>query len=163
MNKKIITIVLVVLGFAGLVWWGRISQLKEIIPESGSASMLTASENSYDFGEISMKKGLVDYTFKITNRTEKEIEIKKVYTSCMCTAAYLENDKIKKGPFGMEGMGYIPPANEILESGETVNVKVVYDPNAHGPAGVGAIDRFVHLVDSVGGDLQLEIKAVVTP
>ncbi|MBU6414743.1 hypothetical protein KGQ34_00665, partial [Patescibacteria group bacterium] len=86
-----------------------------------------------------------------------------VITSCMCTNAYIESVGREKGPFGMEGMGYVPPANEIIKAGESRGIKVVYDPNAHGPAGVGAIDRLIYLTDGTGGTLQLEIKAEVTP
>ena len=63
----------------------------------------------------------------------------------------------------MPGMGYVPPANETIKAGESRMIRVVYDPNAHGPAGVGRINRFVELVDSSGGTLGLEIKALVTP
>ena len=55
------------------------------------------------------------------------------------------------------------PANEIIKAGESRKIRVVYDPNAHGPAGVGQIDRFIELTDSNGAKLQLEIKANVTP
>ena len=63
----------------------------------------------------------------------------------------------------MPGMGFVPPANEVIKAGEIRAIRVVYDPNAHGPAGVGQIDRFVELTDSSGGAIQLEIKALVTP
>ena len=75
----------------------------------------------------------------------------------------VKGDGSTKGPFGMAGMGYVPPANETIKPGESRIVRVVYDPNAHGPAGVGQIDRFVTLTDSSGGTLQFEIKALVTP
>ena len=82
----------------------------------------------------------------------------------MCTSAYInEPDGSKKGPFGMSGMGHVPPANEIIKAGETRDIEVVYDPASHGPAGVGSIDRFVYLQDSTGGIVQLEIRAQVTP
>jgi len=110
-----------------------------------------------------MKDGLVNHTFTITNSSDKDVFIEKVYTSCMCTTAYLESPSGEKGPFGMEGMGYLPPANEALTAGESRDIKVVYDPNAHGPAGVGSIDRVIYLIDSSGKELQLEIQAIVTP
>ena len=82
----------------------------------------------------------------------------------MCTTAFIVGpDGNVKGPFGMPGMGYVPPANEIIKAGESRIIRIVYDPNAHGPAGVGQIDRFVTLTDSDGGTLQFEIKALVTP
>lgn len=131
--------------------------------QGGKASELQALEKFYDFGTISMAKGNVEKIFKITNPTDKDIFIKTVTTSCMCTSAYTINNGAEKGPFKMPGMGYVPPANETIKAGGTMDVKVVYDPAAHGPAGVGVIDRFVYLTDSSGGKIQLEIKANVTP
>lgn len=129
-----------------------------------SKSSLTTSEAIYDFGTISMKNGNVSKEFKVTNSTDKDIMVKTILTSCMCTTAFIVGfDGSEKGPFGMAGMGYMPPADEIIKAGESRAIRVVYDPNAHGPAGIGAIDRFVTLSDSEGGALQLEIKASVTP
>ncbi len=85
----------------------------------------------------------------------------------MCTSAYIiEKDGSKKGPFKMPTMGFVPPANEIVKAGDIIKIEAVYDPNAHGPAGVGPIDRFLILTEDGadgGGELQLEIKAQVTP
>jgi hypothetical protein len=133
--------------------------------ESGTAtSSLTAVETLYDFGAISMKDGNVTKEFEVTNSTDQEVVVKTVLTSCMCTSAFIvKSDGDLKGPFKMPGMGYVPPANETIKAGESRIIRVVYDPNAHGPAGVGPIDRFVTLTESSGAKLQLEIKAVVTP
>jgi hypothetical protein len=130
----------------------------------GEESVLTASEKLYDFGTISMKNGDVAKEFLITNPTDKDVFIPSLVTSCMCTKAFIvEPDGTSKGPFGMPGMGYVPPANETIKSGDSRIIRVVYDPNAHGPAGVGKIDRFITLTDASGGKIQLEIKALVTP
>lgn len=164
MNKKIIIIgVAILVGIIGLLFWGQNIQRDDVLQNTNTESLLTASETLYDFGTISMKDGLVNHTFKVTNLSDKEVEIKRIYTSCMCTNAYLETINGEEGPFGMEGMGYIPPANEIIGVKESRDIKVVYDPNAHGPAGVGRIDRIVYLTDEFGGVLQFEIKAIVTP
>lgn len=166
-NKTIITVVLIVVGLFGLMLWGRAVQ-KSVSGNTGEVfadvkSALTVSETLYDFGTISMANGNVNKIFKITNLTDKDINLKTVNTSCMCTSAYIENANGEKGPFGMPGMGFVPPADEVIKAGESIDIKVVYNPNAHGPAGVGSIDRFVYLTDVSGGTLQLEIKAVVTP
>ncbi|OHA21676.1 MAG: hypothetical protein A2849_02125 [Candidatus Taylorbacteria bacterium RIFCSPHIGHO2_01_FULL_51_15] len=131
-------------------------------PARGSFSV---SDTVYDFGVISMKNGNVNTEFTIQNLTDKEITIKTIVTSCMCTSAYIVGlDETVKGPFGMPGHGgAVPPANEIVKVGESRVIKVVYDPNAHGPAGLGSIDRFVTLTNSDGQELTLEIKAIVKP
>src|SRR3989339_627791 len=113
---------------------------------------------------ISMKKGDATKDFIITNPTNNDMEISSISTSCMCTNALIVRaDGTTKGPFGMAGHGYLPPANEIIKAGENIIIRAIYNPNAHGPAGVGFIDRFITLVDKTGNSLSLEVKATVTP
>jgi len=168
--KTIIVILVIFLAVAGLFMWGYAEKggtsasLQGVAGSNASKSLLVAPETFYDFGTISMKNGDVEREFKVTNPTDKDITVRTVLTSCMCTTAFVVNpDGSVKGPFRMPGMGYVPPANETIKSGESRIIRVVYDPNAHGPAGVGLIDRLVTLTDSSGGRLQLEIKATVTP
>ncbi|HEY9584195.1 MAG TPA: DUF1573 domain-containing protein [Candidatus Paceibacterota bacterium] len=166
-----INLLIVVVILAGLFTWGYYSKkggTAASIQGAGiltdSKSLLTAPETFYDFGEISMKDGDVSREFTITNSTDKDITVKTLLTSCMCTSAFIVRpDGKTKGPFKMPGMGYVPPANEIIKAGESRIIRVVFDPNAHGPAGVGQIDRFINLTDENGGELQFEIKALVKP
>lgn len=173
-SKTISIIAVVLLIFIGLFVWGYAGKggttasvqnapgVRQLADTSKSA--LTASETFYDFGTISMKNGNVTKEFRIDNPTDRDITVSTVLTSCMCTTAFIVlPDGSIKGPFRMPGMGYVPPANEVIKAGESRVIRVVYDPNAHGPAGVGRIDRFVTLTDSSGGVVQLEIKALVTP
>lgn len=147
--------------------WGRVSQKTASVNGSlneGVKSLLVSSEKVYDFGTISMVNGNVEKKFTITNPTEKEITVRQIITSCMCTIAFLEGGSGEEGPFGMPGHGGpVAKVNEIINSGESRYVRVVYNPNAHGPVGVGSVDRFVEVTDSNGKVLSLEIKAVVTP
>lgn len=162
-----LVLVLIVLLFA----WGRAgTQATPALVQGAPGaygtvqSSLVASEALYDFGTISMKDGNVIKEFEVSNPTERDITVTTVLTSCMCTSAFIVlPDGSLKGPFKMPGMGYVPPANEVIKAGESRIIRVVYDPNAHGPAGVGRIDRFITLTDASGGALQLEIKALVTP
>jgi len=163
MKKTIIITLLIIVGLVILIWWGSLKQ-KPQVQNTGEESVLTTDSNLYDFGTISMKDGDVAKEFIVTNPSDEDIFVSTVVTSCMCTKAFIvKPDGKTKGPFGMTGMGYVPPANETIKAGEDRIIRVVYDPNAHGPAGVGFIDRFVTLADSSGNSLELEIKAVVTP
>ena len=155
--------ILIVLG--GLIWWSKTSSATEsLVVSTNASSFLSATETFYDFGTISMKNGDVSRVFKVTNQTDTDIMVATLNTSCMCTSASIvRSDGSINGPFGMPGMGSVPPANELIKVGESRDIKIVYNPNAHGPAGVGAIDRFVYLKDAQDRTLQLEIKAVVTP
>jgi len=169
-SKTIGIIAVILLIFVGLFIWGyagkgaTTASVQQSAISSGASSGLVAPETFYDFGTISMKNWTVKKEFTVTNPTDKDITISTILTSCMCTTAFLvATDGSTKGPFGMAGMGYIPPADELIKAGESRIIRVVYDPNAHGPAGVGRIDRFVTLTDTLGGTLQFEIKALVTP
>ena len=164
MNNKTVIAVLVVLGILGLMLWGRNGQASLPDQDQAGASALTATETFYDFGDISMKDGNVEKIFEIANPTGKDITLASLTTSCMCTNAFIVKGGTRRGPFGMPGHGGpVPRANEIIRAGEMLGIAVVYDPNAHGPAGVGPVDRFVYLVDDEGGKFELEIKANVTP
>ena len=168
-SKTIISFLIIILGIIGLFWWGRsVQKSTSANPSSNlsaSALALSALETSYDFGKISMAQGLVEKTFEISNPTNQDITVERITTSCMCTLSYISTSEDKeKGPFGMVGHGgTVPKANEIIKAGESRKLRVVFDPNAHGPAGVGIINRVVTLEDNGGGILEFEIKAVVTP
>lgn len=163
-TKTIFAGAIVLLAIAGLSAWGRFNQAGVPGKQSGDASVLTASESLYDFGTISMKDGNVSHTFTVANASAEDIIVSELTTSCMCTNVYIVGENgIKRGPFGMPGHAAVPKANETIQAGTARNIEVVYNPNAHGPAGVGMIDRFVYLTDSEGGTLELEIKANVTP
>lgn len=164
------TIAIVLLVFLGLFIWGYAGNrgtTASVQGASGAAASegsLIAPEVFYDFGTISMKNGNVTKAFTVSNPTEQDMKLSTVSTSCMCTKAFIIGpDGSMKGPFGMPGMGYVPPANEVIRAGESRTIRVVYDPNAHGPAGVGRIDRFITLTDDSGNVVQLEIVANVTP
>ena len=166
-TKTIIISIAFVLGIALLLAWGNAASAP--IPGAPAAgttkSALVASEPFYDFGTISMKNGNVIKEFTVTNPTAEAITLEAVFTSCMCTTAFIVGaDGSAKGPFGMPGHGgAVPAANELIAAGESRIIRVVYDPNAHGPAGVGRIDRFITLTDDSGTTLEYEIKANVTP
>ncbi len=134
-------------------------------PNSAVASVgaLAASENFFDFGTISMAKGKVSRTYKVVNSTDQPLTINKVYTSCMCTEATLEKDGEKFGPFGMAGHGFVPSINQVLKAGDQAAVEAVFDPAAHGPAGIGLVERIVYVETNSGRPLELSFKAYVTP
>ena len=166
MNIKIIITVFVgtfvVIG--GLIWLAQPTASLNTGQISSTGSLLKSSEKSFDFGTISMINGNVNHEFQIVNSSEQSIVIKKIYTSCMCTTANFKTNGRTYGSFGMPGHGGgATRSNITLNPGSTGNLEVVYDPNAHGPAGVGPIDRFVYIEDKNGGQLELEIKAIVTP
>lgn len=160
------TIILTAILSLGLLWVGGKNQAltpvgAKITNQGGG---LTTTKTTYDFGNISMADGLVRTRFIIQNTTDDDILVEGITTSCMCTSAYIIGPEgRKRGPYGMPGHYAVPKANETIEAKEKMTLEVVYDPNAHGPAGVGWIDRFVFLESDSGEVLQLEITANVTP
>ncbi len=179
MNKQTITSLIIIIVFVyGLVWWSRSADnrpvQKSVVTDSTSVSSgkLLAEEKLFDFGAISMQDGNVQKVFTVANSGGGEVNLVNISTSCMCTTAYLlRPDGSKIGPFGMPGhgggAGIVRNSDgrmgEIIPAGESREIEVVYDPNAHGPAGVGMIDRSVYLKDANGQVLELRVKARVTP
>ncbi|MDE2037791.1 MAG: DUF1573 domain-containing protein [Patescibacteria group bacterium] len=167
--KTIFIILAVCLVLAGLLTWsyiksGASAESVQGVSQTGAKSALTATTTFYDLGNMPINGGEVTKEFTVANPTDKDIFVSTLITSCMCTNAYIiEPDGSTKGPFGMLGMGYVPPADETIKAGESRIIRVVFNPAAHGPAGLGMIDRFITLTDSAGGTLVLEIKGVVTP
>lgn len=58
--------------------------------------------------------------------------------------------------------GPIPTFSETLASDDRAEVEVVFDPAAHGPAGVGRLNRVVYLETSAGKK-EIRFSANVTP
>lgn len=158
---SIIVLITMVIGI-------RVSQNNTTETEASpySSSALDAQEQSYDFGTISMAKGEVVHKFTVENKGNEPVRIEKVYTSCMCTSAVLYNTEGKKvRTFGMQGHGGSPKTNVEIGVGESVEVEAVFDPAAHGPSGVGPIQRIITLESNSQAKPKTEIKisANVTP
>lgn len=151
----------IILG--GIIWLGNAQKADSPGKNSSAAGGgLAAEEENFDFGKISMAAGNVRHAFKIKNAGAEPVTVNKIYTSCMCTAATLKTAAGEWGPFGMPGHGFTPKLNIKLASGEETELEAVFDPAAHGPAGVGPIERVIYL-DTDRGVKELKIKAIVTP
>jgi hypothetical protein len=138
-------------------------QADSIASQAPNPGSLTAEETSFDFGTISMANGKVSHIFNLENIGIEPVTIKKMYTSCMCTTASLNLRNESFGPYGMAGHGFIPPINKSISPGEEGRVEVVFDPAAHGPAGIGKIQRVVTIENNSGSPLELNFTAMVTP
>ena len=164
MNKKAIIIIgIATFGLLGLMGWGYAQMSGPTVKQLNQKSALALSESLYDFGTVSMAKGKVNHLFQLTNPTDAPVTISQLETSCMCTNAYIVNGNDRMGPFGMPGMGGMNTANQTIPARGTMDIDVVFDPAAHGPAGIGNIDRFIYATQADGGTAQFEIKAVVIP
>ncbi|MDP3762916.1 MAG: DUF1573 domain-containing protein [bacterium] len=165
MNKTtVITIAIAVALLGGIIWTARPNAENNTasVPLS-SIKTLKAEETNFDFGRISMAAGKVKHAFKIENTGSGPVAIEKMYTSCMCTEALLMTNGKQFGPYGMPGHGFAPKINGNINPGEEATVEVVFDPAAHGPAGVGRIQRIVTIENNAGEALELGFSAMVTP
>ncbi len=130
---------------------------------SNSAGRLTAAETKFSFGPISMARGKVTHRYPIRNVGTEPLLIRKMYTSCMCTTAALVKNGKASEAYGMPGHTPIPTINVPINPKEEAFVEGVFDPAAHGPAGVGPIERVVTLENNAGQPLELEFSALVSP
>jgi len=161
----------VILAIGGLIVFARPQAAVEVPATvasaqpgaTSSAGQLTAFRTKFNFGSISMGSGKVTHRYAISNAGAAPISIHKIYTSCMCTtAALVKNGKVSDA-YGMPGHTPIPSIDVPLEAKDQAFIEVVFDPAAHGPAGVGPIERVVTVENSAGQPLELEFAALVTP
>ena len=164
LKENAIILGITILVFGGIIWLATpASKISAGADVPGTASKaLVTQENKYNFGTISMAAGKVTNVFEFKNSASEPVTISTIYTSCMCTAATLIIDGVRKGPFGMPGHGFLPKLSEVVAPGAEIQVEVVFDPEAHGPAGVGSIARAVTMETS-SGVAEMSFSAVVTP
>ena len=167
--KKGLVAGVIVIGFLAVLFFAGSTTSKQTNSatknEATALSAFTAPETFYDFGAISMAAGNVSYATTIKNTSAAPVTVTRLYTSCMCTTGTLEVGNKKLGPFGMPGHGGagIVNTNEALAPGEEATLKITFDPAAHGPAGVGFIERVITVETNAGAPLELAFTATVTP
>ena len=127
------------------------------------AAALRAREARFEFGPISMAGGKVSHRYWFRNESAAPVLVRQVYTSCMCTTATLVKGMRIIGSYGMPGHGPLPAVNETLAPDEAAYVDVVFDPAAHGPAGLGFTERVVTIEPAAGAPLQVGFTAYVKP
>lgn len=163
--KNTIIVASAIVVVVGLLIWGntRTPRSAAAIATGSTQAALGDPIPEYDFGPISMIKGNVEHEFAITNTTGADLKITRAETSCMCTKAVLRlPDGKEMGPFSMPGHGFNPSVNVLVRPDETFIVQAIFDPAAHGPSGIGNIERAV-LLTTDKGSIAVPFKAHVTP
>lgn len=167
-KETLIIVGVTVFLFSGIIWLATPAPAPESAGHehenlvANVSAVLAVNGPNYDFGPISMAKGKVSHLYSAKNTSSEPMNLVKLYTSCMCTSATLIIDGVRKGPFGMPGHAAIPTLNLTIPAGKEFQVEAVFDPAAHGPAGVGTIARTVTLETSTGS-AKMNFSAVVTP
>lgn len=126
-----------------------------------SSAILILPETTYDFGTLNMKNGPVEHIFTAKNESNDEVTVKKVYTSCMCTAATILKDGQSLGRFGMQSSD--KKLDIRIGAQESITIKAGFDPAAHGPSGVGLAQRsiFLETNSTAQSKIELTFRAVV--
>lgn len=163
--KSTLFIILSIFAILGVLFWisSAYSDSGEVLNLSAPAGALTVDERFFDFGEISMVNGKVKHNFKVKNLSANPVSVEKIYTSCMCTSGTLILKDKRFGPFGMPGHSATPKVSQILNPSEEAVIEAEFDPSAHGPAGVGVIQRAIYIETENGGKIELGFKAAVAP
>lgn len=95
--------------------------------------IISLNNETFDFGDVSQKKGEVFHYFEIKNEGKTDLIINKLDSSCGCTSASIVFDG-KEGPrFAMAGHGIESPKDWKISipPGKSAQLKVYYDPNVH--------------------------------
>ena len=143
MNSKLLLVFgLVVLIFVGYGYWQAIDQKNQ--GDQGNLEPRIAVEpKEFDFGEVEFGK-VVKQAFTIKNTGNGLLEIKRVSTSCACTKAKIDKEKL--GP------------------DEEAELLVTYDAGAMGRKIIGKkLERFIFIKSNDPKNPQVEvvIKATV--
>lgn len=168
---SLIVLAIVIAVIAAMPAWKSSSSASAAPPTAAAparattrqAGPLSAKESSFEFVSISMAAGKVSHRFWFRNESTAPVLLQRVYTSCMCTTATLVKGMRIIGSYGMPGHGPLPDVNESLAPNEAAYLDVVFDPAAHGPAGLGRTERVVTIEPARGEPLQLAFVANVTP
>lgn len=136
----LITVLATVVIMGGGVYLTTKATSSTKVESSGNAKFDIKESTSFDWGKIVMEKGDVEKAFVIKNSGTDTLKLYNIKTSCHCTIARVEIDGKLSPNFGMSGVSSW--IGEIA-SGKNAKLIVVFDPQYHGPQGVGPINRFV--------------------
>jgi len=153
-NKKWIygTIIVIILFITYFSFFGR--------PGVSGKGLLKLTNDFYDFGTVSMKKGTVSAEIPFVNIGEGDLTITSLDTSCGCTTASIVNKGTESPIFQMAMHGRNPRNwKTIVKPGEEAVLKVYYDPNVH-PDLRGPVTRIVAIIsnDPIKPVQQVRIK-----
>lgn len=120
----------------------KAKEMKEELVKAAPADrpIITLNPQTYDFGDVSQKKGKVYTDFALKNEGKSDLVIKRMDTSCGCTFAAIVFEGKESPYLTMPGHGYENPQWDgvTIPVGKTAKVKVMYDPDIHkdfrGPA-----------------------------
>jgi hypothetical protein len=94
--------------------------------------IIEITPSTYNFGPVSQAKGVVSTLFTVSNEGTEALVLTGMDTSCGCTSASVVKDGQEGPRFSMAMHGTNPKGwREVILPGESVQLKVYYDPNVH--------------------------------
>ncbi len=104
-------------------------ELAERAPENRPKIIITP--DSYDFGEVSVRKGTVSKIMTIRNDGESDLVINNMDSSCMCTTASIIFNGVEGPIFGMSMHGNPKGWSVTIPPKQQAQLKIYYDPTVH--------------------------------
>ena len=156
---SLLTFIIVLFGTAFLIFNNEKNTQAKKEPMTDKA-IAVVNSNVYNWGEIPLRGKEVTASFKIQNQGSKVLELSDVQTSCACTTAYLEKNNQKSPLFGMHTKSSYTMK---LKPKEKAILHVIFDPDYHGPNGIGPITRIVTIKtnDIKNPELEFTLTAIV--
>ena len=144
MKFKFFLLFAVALGLLAIFGYFQAVGKRETSPDQKiSEPKILVEPEQWDFGEVKYGQ-VLEYTFKVKNLGEKDLEIKRVATSCACTTAKISQEKI--------------------EPDQETSLLVTYDTGAMGELhGRGKQERIIYVKSNDPEKPQVEviIRAII--
>jgi len=117
---------------AGLLWAGSQPEDEPAPTAATAPGVLETQPASYDFDQVSVRRGEVYATFTLRNTSGGDVVLRDLATSCACTEAAVVVEGWEGPRFNMRAHGNNPRDwSHALGAGETVELRVYYDPRVH--------------------------------
>lgn len=111
-------------------------------------------KTNHDYGQIDQTKGNFLQRYMLVNTGAAAQTIVGATTSCECTT--IQIDGVWHGMHN-----FFEKPSFIIPAGETADVMVKFDPNAHGPFSLGKLKRIITLTSAEGVETLITFSAEV--
>lgn len=137
MGSKIKVLIIIGLAIFSMAVYGYFKAVPGLKNETQTRPIIEISPQSFDFGRIEYGQ-VVKYSFRVKNLGNEILEIQKVATSCGCTTAEVDRDKI------------VPQ--------QETKLKVIYDSGAmSGSFAKGNQERIIYVKSNDPASPQAEV------
>jgi hypothetical protein len=120
---------------------------------------LEVPEKTFNLGQIKMSLGDVSKMFVLKNSGTDILKLSNIKTSCHCTKAQVVIDG---QPSPLFGMNDVSSWIGDVQPGKEAQLTVIFDPNFHGPSGVGPVERLVSIETNDAREPKLEFSLTGT-